>query len=312
MPASTPGRSGRWTRSRCSVAGVAVRRREHAPPVARRLGDPAREKARRRPPRAPPRAARSAGAARRARRRAPRGCRGRCRPRSAGWRRRSASCRAASRPAAWSGSWPSIRVGAGLVEEHVRERVRQVARDRDEPVVRAGVDRDRAARRATVTNPCTRAEQLRAGRRGRRQEPGRALEQLGGGALGAARLGAADRVPADEAGVAAGGGADRALRRADVGDRALVRRDARAPRARRAGSSRDRRRDERRGRRRRRASASVAAGSTASRSAATREHVRVGIPAAHASDARAPRGERGGRADQARPDDGDVAAARRR
>ena len=38
---------------------------------------------------------------------------------------------------------------AGLVDEHVRERVRQVARERDEPVVRLGVDRDghRAERR---------------------------------------------------------------------------------------------------------------------------------------------------------------------
>jgi len=32
---------------------------------------------------------------------------------------------------------------SGLVDEHVRERVRQVARQRDEPVVRVRVDRDR-------------------------------------------------------------------------------------------------------------------------------------------------------------------------
>ena len=44
-------------------------------------------------------------------------------------------------PAAASGSWPSTRARAGLVDEQVREHVRQVARQRDQPVVRVGVDR---------------------------------------------------------------------------------------------------------------------------------------------------------------------------
>ena len=113
---------------------------------------------------------------------------------------------------------------AGLVEQHVGERVRHVARDRDEPVVRAGVDRDRP-RAERGDESVHGAEQLRAGGRGRRQEPGRALEELGVRPLGAARLGAADRMPADEPLVAVGGGADRALRRADVGDGASLRRD---------------------------------------------------------------------------------------
>ena len=110
--------------------------------------------------------------------------------------------------------------GTGLVEEHVRQGVREVARDRHEPVVRTRVDCNR---------PCAergdeavhRAQQLRAGAGGRRQEPRRAVEELGVGALGAAGLGAADRVTADEAGVTGGGGADRALRRPDVRDDAL-------------------------------------------------------------------------------------------
>ena len=61
---------------------------------------------------------------------------------------------------------------AGLVDEHVREHVRQVARQRDEPVVRGRVDRDRGAELGdeAVDEPVAR----RVGLRGRRQEPGRA------------------------------------------------------------------------------------------------------------------------------------------
>ena len=46
-------------------------------------------------------------------------------------------------PAFASGSWPSTRAAPGVVHDHVREHVRQVARQRDEPVVRRRVDRDR-------------------------------------------------------------------------------------------------------------------------------------------------------------------------
>ena len=114
------------------------------------------------------------------------------------------------------------------------------------------------------------SEPLRRGRRGRRQEPGRALEQLGRGTVGAARLGAADRMPADEARVVPGGGADGPLRRADVGDRAPLRRAVEHLAHRRAAARRP-------GRRTRTRSASAtasarpAAGSTAPRSGATRE-----------------------------------------
>ena len=45
-------------------------------------------------------------------------------------------------PAAASGSWPSIGDGADLVEEQVRERVREVADEREQPVVRLRVDCD--------------------------------------------------------------------------------------------------------------------------------------------------------------------------
>ncbi len=115
IPASTPGRSGTWTSTRCSAPGSG-----NAPwSRPRLLTPPRRSSARgspRRAPRARPRPARSGGGARRARRRARRRCRGRCRPRSAGSRRRCASCRGASRPPLASGSWPSTRRGAGLVQ----------------------------------------------------------------------------------------------------------------------------------------------------------------------------------------------------
>ena len=66
---------------------------------------------------------------------------------------------------------------ARLVQEHVRERVRQVARERDEPVVRLGVDRDRAPRRATATKPCSAGSAPARSRRpasGTRSRPRRA------------------------------------------------------------------------------------------------------------------------------------------
>ena len=77
---------GRRTRSRACGAGCRSPRRSTG------------RESPRRPPRARPRPARCGVDARRVRPRAPRGCRGRCRPRSAGWRRRCASCRAAIRP----------------------------------------------------------------------------------------------------------------------------------------------------------------------------------------------------------------------
>ncbi len=120
-------------------------------------------------------------------------------------------------PAASSGSWPSTLPPPGLVQEHVRERVRQVARDRDEPVVRLRVDRD-GHRSERGDEPVQHLVAVRIGRGDGRQEPGRALEELGRRPLRPARLGAADRVAADEAADARSGSADAAFGRADVGD----------------------------------------------------------------------------------------------
>ena len=112
---------------------------------------------------------------------------------------------------------------AGLVDEQVRERVREVARQRDDPVVRLGVDRDRSRAEPGdegVDEPVA----LRIGLGERGQEPGRALEELAARVLRPARLGAAHGMAADEARRSARARADRGLRRADVRHRALVRR----------------------------------------------------------------------------------------
>ena len=107
---------------------------------------------------------------------------------------------------------------ARLVEEHVCEHMREVARQPDEPVVRVRPDRDRS--RAERADEAVEQPQPLGRRRGRRsEEPRRAVEELRRGAAGPARLGAADRVAADEALVRRGRRADRPLRRADVGDR---------------------------------------------------------------------------------------------
>ena len=60
-------------------------------------------------------------------------------------------------PAFASGSWPSTRRRAGLVDDDVREHVREVARQRDELVVRGRVDRDAGTRRASAAKPWTSA-----------------------------------------------------------------------------------------------------------------------------------------------------------
>ena len=90
------------------------------------------------------------------------------------------------------------RRGADLVQQQVRERVRKVADEREQPVVRVRVDRDRRRRRASVTNACSVAVARRVGRGMRRQEPRRALEQVGPRALRPAHLGAGDGMAADE------------------------------------------------------------------------------------------------------------------
>ena len=109
---------------------------------------------------------------------------------------------------------PLDRRGADLVQQQVRERVRQVAHEREQPVVRLRVDRDgNGAERGDERVQGAVARALR--RRVRRQEPGRALEEVGPRALGAAYLGAGDGMAADEALVRDGAG-EHALRRADV------------------------------------------------------------------------------------------------
>ena len=142
MPARTPGRSGMCTRRRCSAPGIVVGRGEHPPAVATGLADPAGEEARvARGERGlelldPPPVLAERGDERVAvveedvHPDARVGARD---PRHVAER----AARGLQRVV------PVDPRGARLVQEHVRERVRQVARHRDEPVVRAGVDRDR-------------------------------------------------------------------------------------------------------------------------------------------------------------------------
>ena len=67
-------------------------------------------------------------------------------------------------PAAGQRLVPLDPGSAGLVEQHVRERVRQVARHRDEPVVGGGIDRD-GARAERGDEPVHGAVALGLGRR---------------------------------------------------------------------------------------------------------------------------------------------------
>ena len=86
----------------------------------------------------------------------------------------------------------------GLGHEHVGEHVRQVRDRGHQAVVGLGVDRGRA--RAEVgQQPVEAVVEDALGARGRRQVPGRAVEQAGARVLDAGRLGAGQRVAADEA-----------------------------------------------------------------------------------------------------------------
>ncbi len=106
-----------------------------------------------------------------------------------------------------------------LVDEQIGKRVREVARQRDQAVVSVGVDRDGDGADRSDER-MQRAVALGVGLRDRGEEPGRAVEELGARVGRPARFGPADRMATDEAGVGACGAHDRALRRADVGDRA--------------------------------------------------------------------------------------------
>ncbi len=112
--------------------------------------------------------------------------------------------------------------GGGLVDEEVRERVREVRHDRHQPIVARGVDRGRAGPEATQQPVQTLVED--PGGAGRRaQVPGRAVEQVLACVLHTGRLGSGQRVPAHEARVRQRVG-HYALGRADVADDALLRR----------------------------------------------------------------------------------------
>ena len=115
--------------------------------------------------------------------------------------------------------------GARLVDEQVRDHVGQVARQREQAVVRAGIDRDGlGAERGDEGVQVAVAPRVGVGRR--REEPGRAVEEVGHRVLRAAHLAPADRMAADEAPAIAAGDRcdDGALGRADVGHRRLRRR----------------------------------------------------------------------------------------
>ena len=108
----------------------------------------------------------------------------------------------------------------GLGDEHVGEHVREVRDRRHQAVVRVGVER-RRPRAEAGQQPVQALVERAAGARRRRQVPGRAVEQVGAGVLDAGRLGAGERVAADEARVVDRVD-DRALGRADVGDDAVL------------------------------------------------------------------------------------------
>src|SRR5262249_2497767 len=189
----------------------------------------------------------------------------------------------------------------GLVERDVGERVREMARYRDEPVVRLRVDRDRtSAERGDET--VNEAEALWRGRARRSQKPGGAVEQLRRRTLRAPRFGAADGMTTDETGVTVRGAADGHLRRADVRDGASV------------GSERQRlpdlkrQRGDRRGHedelRRRDGGGDVAGRLDSPTLGGDTQRVRIRIPTRYALDAGSAGGEPGGRTDQTRADDG--------
>ncbi len=164
--ASTPGRSGRWTRSRWSAPGSSyavssIRRRLPLASPIQRARKPAS------PAASAPRPARSGAGA-------PRGRRASSsrfsRKMSTQMRGLAPAMRVMSRrdpPAAVSGSCPSMRDAPAWLTQQVGERVRQMARHGDQAVVGAGIDRDRARarprRRDCVRRGSTPGRSSRAG-----------------------------------------------------------------------------------------------------------------------------------------------------
>ena len=249
ISANTPGPVGDVDADALERAGVGVGALEHAGGGCR----PPRRSSRRGSPRRGASSAASTCSIRRrmlrARRGRPRRCRGRCRPRSAGSRRRCASCRAASRRRSRAGRGPRRALAPAWLTITFASTcgtwlVSATSRSCASGSIATGNGAELGDE--AVHEPVA----LRVGLGRRRQEPGRALEEPGRGVLGAVRLGAADRVAADEARRARGRGDDARLRRADVGDRRRLARGARAPR-RPAPAARRSARRRRRARRRR-------------------------------------------------------------
>ena len=194
--------------------------------------------------------------------------------------------------------------GAGVVQDDVGEGVRQVAREREETVVRGRVDRDRH-RAQGRDEPVQQAVALGLGLGDRRQEPGRAREELVAAVHRAARLRAADGVAADEAGAILDRGAEGRLRRADVRHRRTV-----ARRGQRLADPLDQR-----GHRRRDDDqvgvldgGDEALGRLVESAALRRdrEELRVGVVAGHQRHAGALRGQADRGADQPGADDGEL------
>ena len=105
---------------------------------------------------------------------------------------------------------------AHLVEQQIRERVRQVARQREQPVVRVGIDGDRH-RSERGDEAVQGAVALGVGGGARGEKPGRSREELRPRVRRPLRLGSRDGMAADETRIG-DCSADRALGRADVGD----------------------------------------------------------------------------------------------
>ena len=131
---------------------------------------------------------------------------------------------------------PPSRPG-GLRDEQVGEHVRQVRDAGHQAVVGVGVDRrGLRAEAAAAAGAAARRGRPRCALGGR-QVPGGAVEQVRARVLHARRLGARERVPADEALVGAGAGERRRLVEPTSRDHAVGRRRPRAPRATVSGSA---------------------------------------------------------------------------
>ncbi len=184
------------------------------------------------------------------------------------------------------------RPGGGA-HEQVRERVRQVARHRQKPVVlgRIELHRPRAKRGDEALHDL---HPRRLGHRRRGQEPDRAVEEVGARARGTAGRAAGERVAGDEPRVL--DRREHALRRADVGDGRIRRRRERVPNRGDDGAHGHRDDDELCSRDRVR----QRCGGLDRR---LPQHRGVCVPAAHGGDAGATRGERDRRAEQACADD---------